>query len=56
MIASSRLDILEFLFASGLLASMSALSDFNRHDQLWGGEDMTGKRQGEAGRIIDLLA
>src|ERR1700722_440036 len=28
--------------------------DFNRHDQLWGGNDVT--RQGEADPIIDLMA
>ena len=29
--------------------------DFNRHDQLWGGEDVSLERQGEADRIIDLM-
>ncbi|KAF4415370.1 reverse transcriptase [Fusarium acutatum] len=29
--------------------------DFNRHNQLWGGDDVTGRRQGEAGPIIDLM-
>jgi exonuclease III len=29
--------------------------DFNQHDQLWGGEDVTLARQGEADPIIDLM-
>jgi hypothetical protein len=30
--------------------------DFNRHDQLWGGEDVSLQRQGEADPIIDLMS
>lgn len=29
--------------------------DFNRHDQLWGGDDVSRERQGEADLIIDLM-
>jgi hypothetical protein len=29
--------------------------DFNRHDQLWGGNDVSPERQGEADPIIDLM-
>ena len=29
--------------------------DFNRHDQLWGGEDVSVQRQGEADPIIDFI-
>lgn len=29
--------------------------DFNRHDQLWGGDDVLWERQGEADPIIDLM-
>ena len=29
--------------------------DFNRHDQLWGGDDVSLERQGEADPIIDLM-
>jgi hypothetical protein len=29
--------------------------DFNRHDQLWGGDDVSMARQGEADPIIDLM-
>ncbi len=31
------------------------VGDFNRHDQLWGGDDVALKRQGEADPIIDLM-
>jgi len=30
--------------------------DFNRHDQLWGGDDVARERQGEADPIIDLMS
>ena len=30
--------------------------DFNRHDQLWGGDDVAWERQGEADPIIDLMS
>ena len=30
--------------------------DFNRHDQLWGGDDVSPERQGEADPIIDLMS
>jgi exonuclease III len=29
--------------------------DFNRHDQLWGGDDVSLVRQGEADQIVDLM-
>ena len=32
------------------------LGDFNRHDQLWGGEDISPGRQGEADLIIELMS
>ncbi|KAF4270425.1 hypothetical protein CNMCM8812_001136 [Aspergillus fumigatus] len=31
------------------------VGDFNRHDQLWGGDDVSLERQGEADPIIDLM-
>jgi len=31
------------------------LGDFNRHDQLWGGNEVASARQGEADPIIDLM-
>lgn len=30
-------------------------SDFNRHDQLWGGDEVLPQRQGEADPIIDFM-
>ena len=30
--------------------------DFNRHDQLWGGDHVSLERQGEANQIIDLMS
>jgi exonuclease III len=30
--------------------------DFNRHDQLWGGDEVSVERQGEADPIIDLMS
>ncbi len=30
--------------------------DFNRHDQLWGGDNFSQDRQGEADPIIDLMS
>jgi hypothetical protein len=30
--------------------------DFNRHDQLWGGDDVSRERQGEADPIIELMS
>jgi hypothetical protein len=32
-----------------------AVGDFNRHDQLWGGDEVSLGRQGEADPIIDLM-
>jgi hypothetical protein len=31
------------------------VGDFNRHDQLWGGDDVSLVRQGEADPIIDFM-
>jgi hypothetical protein len=35
---------------------MVLTGDFNRHDQLWGGIDVSRERQGEADPIIDLMS
>ena len=32
------------------------LGDFNRHDQLWGGDAVASARQGEADPIIELMS
>jgi hypothetical protein len=44
-----------FRNATGWRADVILVGDCNRHDQLWGGEDVIGRRQGEAEPIIDLM-
>jgi ribonuclease HI/exonuclease III len=40
---------------AGTVVDVVIAGDFNRHDQLWGGEDVAMERQGEADPIIDLM-
>ena len=40
---------------AGTVVDVVLAGDFNQHDQLWGGEDVTMARQGEADPIIDLM-
>jgi ribonuclease HI/exonuclease III len=40
---------------AGTAVEMVVAGDFNRHDQLWGGNDVSLERQGEADQIIDLM-
>ena len=40
---------------AGTMVKIMIVGDFNRHDQLWGGEDVSLTRQGEADPIIDLM-
>ncbi|KAI3091337.1 hypothetical protein CBS147333_10307 [Penicillium roqueforti] len=40
---------------AGAVVEILIVGDFNRHDQLWGGEDVSLGRQGEADPIIDLM-
>ncbi|KAJ3461050.1 hypothetical protein MRS44_011917 [Fusarium solani] len=40
---------------SGRAVDMVIAGDFNRHDQLWGGDEVSVERQGEADPIIDLM-
>ncbi|KAJ3453787.1 hypothetical protein MRS44_018419 [Fusarium solani] len=40
---------------AGRVVDVVVAGDFNRHDQLWGGDDVTLVRQGEADQIIDLM-
>ena len=40
---------------AGTTVDVVIAGDFNRHDQLWGGDDVSVERQGEADRIIDLM-
>jgi hypothetical protein len=40
---------------TGTVVEILIVGDFNRHDQLWGGDDVSLGRQGEADPIIDLV-
>ncbi|KAF4332053.1 reverse transcriptase, partial [Fusarium beomiforme] len=40
---------------AGRLVDVVVVGDFNRHDQLWGGDDICLTRQGEADQIINLM-
>ena len=40
---------------SGTVVEIMIMGDFNRHDQLWGGDEVSSARQGEADPIIDLM-
>ncbi|KAJ5215331.1 reverse transcriptase [Penicillium cinerascens] len=39
----------------GTVVEIMIMGDFNRHDQLWGGDEVSSVRQGEADSIIDLM-
>jgi hypothetical protein len=45
----------EFRNGSGRRTNAMLVGDFNPHDTLWGGDEVTGRRQGEAGSIIELM-
>jgi hypothetical protein len=47
--------IAEFRNGTGRRTDVIIAGDFNRHDMLWGGDEVTGRRQGEAGPIIGLM-
>lgn len=40
---------------TGAVVEIMIMGDFNRHDQLWGGDEVSLGRQGEADPIIDLM-
>ncbi|GKU14944.1 unnamed protein product, partial [Fusarium langsethiae] len=40
---------------SGRAVDVVITGDFNRHDEMWGGDDISVARQGEADPIIDLM-
>ncbi|XP_044714706.1 endonuclease-reverse transcriptase domain-containing protein [Hirsutella rhossiliensis] len=44
-----------FRGGTGRRADFVVAGDFNRHDLLWGGDEVTARRQGEAQSIIDLI-
>ncbi len=41
---------------AGTVVEVVIAGDFNRHDQLWGGDGVSLERQGEGDRIIDLMS
>jgi exonuclease III len=41
---------------TGTAVEVLIAGDFNRHDQLWGGDDVSVERQGEADPVIDLMS
>ncbi|KJZ69203.1 hypothetical protein HIM_11403 [Hirsutella minnesotensis 3608] len=47
--------IQSFRQSSGVRTDVVLAGDFNSHDLLWGGDDVSVQRQGEAGPIIDLM-
>ena len=40
---------------AGAVVEIMIVGDFNCHDQLWGGDEVSLGRQGEADLIIDLM-
>jgi hypothetical protein len=46
---------MEFRNRSGRRTDVILVGDFNRYDTLWGGDEVTGRRQGEARPIIELM-
>ncbi|KAL0929378.1 uncharacterized protein CTRU02_215544 [Colletotrichum truncatum] len=42
--------------SAGEVVDVVFVGDFNRHDQLWGGDDVSATRQGEADPIIELMS
>ncbi|KAL9572107.1 hypothetical protein ACKAV7_003824 [Fusarium commune] len=53
--AKLRRAIQEVRRRSGGAVDVVVVGDFNRHDQVWGGDDVAAERQGEADPIIDLM-
>ena len=41
---------------AGVVVEVVIAGDFNRHDQLWGGDEVSLERQGEGDQIIDLMS
>ena len=52
---SLRKIIQEVRRKANTVVELMIAGDFNRHDQLWGGDDISMERQGEADLIIDLM-
>ena len=53
--ATLRTLIIDSRRRAGQPVEVLIAGDFNRHDQLWGGDDVSLVRQGEADQIIDLM-
>lgn len=47
--------IMQHRGSRGRRTDVILVGDFNRHDELWGGSDVSPDRQGEAEPIIDLM-
>jgi exonuclease III len=47
--------IRRFRDRTGMRTDVVLAGDFNRHDQLWGGDDVSPLRQGEGDRIVNLM-
>ena len=41
---------------TGMVVEVVIAGDFNQHDYLWGGDDISPERQGEADQIINLMS
>ena len=50
-----RKAILKVRRDTGAVVDIMIMGDFNRHDQLWGGDEVSLGRQGEADLIINLM-
>jgi len=50
-----RKTIQEVRRKANTVVELVIVGDFNRHDQLWGGDDISIERQGEADSIIDFM-
>jgi len=50
-----RKAIIKVRRGSGTVVDIMIIGDFNRYNQLWGGDDVSSARQGEADPIIDLM-
>ncbi|KAI3277363.1 transcriptional regulator family: Zinc finger, CCHC-type [Penicillium roqueforti] len=51
-----RKAILKVRRDTGAVVDIMIMGDFNRHDQLWGGDEVSLGRQGEADSLIDFMS
>ena len=52
---SLRKAITKVMLDTGTVVEVMIMGDFNRHDQLWGGDDVFLERQGEVCPIIEVM-